>query len=98
MKQLKGQLFPPHLHRGEENISMFDSSPAAARTEENIGCMRACLESVMPTENRDKLSGTEATPVKWREFLNCHVCKRSLVVYLGSAFTHYTSLNSLIIS
>lgn len=36
------------------------------------------------------------TPVKWRGFLNCCVCKRSLVAYLGSAITHlaHALLNS----
>lgn len=32
------------------------------------------------------------TPTKWRDVINCHICKRSFVVYLGRALLKITPL------
>ena len=66
---------------------MFDSPGQNPRTPKAFEHNRRDAEhSVSPDHDHFHFTNTAAVPQKWPDHLNCHHCKRQLVVYLGEAF------------
>lgn len=54
---------------------------------------RRCRDNAgeLPADHQHKEFGNTAiVPSKWREHLQCRLCKRQLVLYLGQAFMEHT--------
>ena len=86
----------PHFGRGSKEVHVIFDNPGRLqntpkffeqkRRDEiaTISASHMCMEM---TEE------TKLTPRKWREnVLNCRVCKRNLVIFLGTYFLHHSSI------
>ena len=82
----------PYFFSGTKEVHIvFDNPWQQPHTPKSFEQSRRDAAQDLPVDHQHVQFGDDSkTPVKWREFLNCRVCKRSLVVYLGSAFTHCT--------
>ena len=78
----------PYFIKGTQEVHIvFDSPGHIPRTPK---AFEQSHNRDMYTERSDhehfKFTDVAAVPHKWHEHLNCHLCKRQLVVYLGVAF------------